>query len=215
MTEIKAVLFDLHGVLVDTTNWHRVALLSALRDFGCKVPIPRSHPVWKIYGGTMKQLAYLDETGWIDNLTPNLLFDIYKKKQEYTKKLIKGQCKPAYNTIALLEYLMTSGYRMAVVTNGSVDNVEAILKAAGISEYFEFVITRETVNGKVKPSPTPYVEAAHRMGLIGGEALAIDDTQRGIMSAIGARCRFWHLYSPEDLTIDNFKRVIDSYEIMI
>ena len=62
---IKAIFFDLHGVLVDITGWHRVAFLSALQDFGFEVPISRSHPVWEIPGGTMKQLEYLQEIGYI------------------------------------------------------------------------------------------------------------------------------------------------------
>ena len=205
---IKAIFFDLHGVLVDTEDWHRVALLSALQDFGYEVPIPRNHKVWGIYGGTLKQLEYLAKIEWIDEDAIKL---IHGYKQIYTRKIIRKRCNRIPKVIDVMEYAKSAGFRLAVVTNGNRTNAEMMLKASGLYDYFEFIITREDVDGDVKPSPRPYLEARYRMGLERKEALVIDDTEKGIMSAVDACCRTWRLKSIDDLSVRNLMGVISNY----
>ena len=205
---IKAIFFDLHGVLVDTSEWHRVAFLSALQDFGYAVPIPRSHPVWKIYGGTRKQLEYLAE---IDHIDVDAIDHVYKFKQIYTRKMIHKRCNPVPKIIDVLKYADSTGLRLACVTNGNNVNATKMLKACGLYDYFEFIITREDVDGLIKPHPRPYLEARYRMGLGPKEALVIDDTDKGIMSGVDAFCRTWRLKKQEDLSVSNLMRVLSSY----
>lgn len=206
--KIKAIFFDLHGVLVDVEGWHRVAFLSALQDFGYKVPIPRSDPVWKIHGGTWAQLEYMDREGQIDT---RQMWGIYNRKQEYTLEIIEKRCKPQARVIDVIRYAKSAGYRVAVVTNGSEFNSTKILKASGLYDYFEFIITRKDAEGKVKPHPRPYLEARYKMGLANKEALVIEDTPRGIMSAVNAQCRTWKLEKPEDLNVKNLIKVMHNF----
>jgi beta-phosphoglucomutase len=214
---IKAIFFDLHGVLVDITGWHRVAFLSALQDFGEKVPIPRSHPVWKVAGGTRKQLDFLALHGWTtyDPRCTSTTQAIYDRKQEYTQEFIKKRCKPIPKIIDVMNYAQSIGLRLACVTNGNRVNAEKMIKASGLYKYFEFIITRDDVGGKVKPSPRPYLEALYKMGLGEKEALVIDDTGNGIMSAVDARCRTWWLKNQDDLSVRNLMRVMHNFRIRI
>ena len=209
---IRAIFFDLHGVLVDVSCWHRVALLSALQDYGYKVPIPRSDPVWGIYGGTWAQLEYLAKHSRIKS---GDMWGIYCNKQDYTDNIIEKRCEPNARVIDVMRYAESVGYRLAVVTNGTKRNAKKMLKACALYDHIEFIITRADVEGKVKPHPRPYLEARYRMGLKNKEALVIDDTSRGIMSAVDARCRTWKLKKPEDLSVRNLMRVMHSYRITL
>ena len=211
---IKAIFFDLHGVLVDTSEWHRVAFLSALQDFGYDVPIPRSHPVWKIYGGTLRQLEYLSKIRWIPDRY-DVRDELYGRKQANTLSIIHERCKPVPKITDVIKYADSIGLRLAVVTNGNRVNAEKMLKACGLYDYFEFIITREDVDGLIKPHPRPYLEARYRMGLGQKEALVIDDTDRGIMSGVNACCRTWSLKSQEDLSVSNLMRVLRSYKFTL
>jgi len=209
---IKAIFFDLHGVLIDVSGWHRVALLSALQDFGYKVPIPRKDPVWHIYGGTWAQLEYLNGENRIGTLN---MWGIYNRKQEYIFNIIEKRCKPEARLIDVMRYARSVGYRLAVVTNGGKFNSTKMLKACGLYDHFEFIITREDVGGQVKPHPRPYLEARYKMGLMDDEALVIDDTPRGIMSAVDADCRTWRLKKQEDLNVRNLMKVMHSFRITL
>jgi HAD superfamily hydrolase (TIGR01509 family) len=87
--------------------------------------------------------------------------------------------------------------RMAVVTSSSADHFELIHTRTDLRGYFEFVLTGEETP-RHKPHPDPYRMAAARLGLDPAECLAIEDTERGLASAVaaGLRCAVF----PHELT---------------
>lgn len=204
---VKAIFFDLHGVLVDTADWHRQALNAALGAYLIKKPAD-DHPVWDVYGGTLRQLDYLVDGRW-----KGILFakdDIYALKQFYMQKLIEEHCKPVERIINVVAWAKSKGFKLAVVTNGNRFNAEKMLEVSELDSYFDFIISREDVGEKIKPHPRPYLEARWRLGLGEKEALAIDDSAKGIMSALDARCQTWWLRERDLLGVENFKRVINN-----
>jgi HAD superfamily hydrolase (TIGR01509 family) len=78
--------------------------------------------------------------------------------------------------------------RMAVVTSSSVDHFELIHARTSLRDYFEFVLTGEETP-RHKPHPDPYRMAAARLGIDPAECLAIEDTERGLASAVAAGMR--------------------------
>jgi HAD superfamily hydrolase (TIGR01509 family) len=78
--------------------------------------------------------------------------------------------------------------RMAVVTSTRPDHFALIHASTKLPRYFEFVLTGEdTVHHK--PHPEPYLRAAARLGVAPEECLAIEDTERGLESAVAAGMR--------------------------
>jgi HAD superfamily hydrolase (TIGR01509 family) len=213
---IKAIFFDLHGVLVDTSHWHKVAVLSAMEDILGYVPEPlisNAHPFWGVYGGTLKQLESIHLGAWVsfDKTERQVRRAIYDRKQYYTQQFIKERCRPIPKVIDVMNYAKSIGLRLACVTNGNRVNAEKMVEASGLSKYFEFIIARENVDEKIKPHPLPYLTARYKMNLAHKEALVIDDTLRGIISAVDARCRTWRLKNIDDLSVRNLMRVMSSY----
>jgi HAD superfamily hydrolase (TIGR01509 family) len=78
--------------------------------------------------------------------------------------------------------------RMAVVTSSSPDHFQLIHARTALTPYFEFVLTGDDTPLH-KPHPEPYRLAAARLGLEPGECLAIEDTERGLASAVAAGMR--------------------------
>jgi HAD superfamily hydrolase (TIGR01509 family) len=77
------------------------------------------------------------------------------------------------------------GLSLALVTNAPLANVDAVLLALELGEFFEEVILSDEV-GPVKPDPAPYRAALEKLGVASGEALAFEDSTSGIASAVGA-----------------------------
>ena len=77
------------------------------------------------------------------------------------------------------------GLSLALVTNAPSENVEAVLLALELREFFDEVVLSDEV-GNVKPDPAPYREALERLGVAPAEALAFEDSTSGIASAVGA-----------------------------
>ena len=78
--------------------------------------------------------------------------------------------------------------RMAVVTSSSPDHFELIHARTSLRSHFEFVLTGDETPLH-KPHPAPYRMAAERLGLDPAECLAIEDTERGLQSAVAAGMR--------------------------
>ena len=74
---------------------------------------------------------------------------------------------------------------MAIVTSSNVDHFDRIHASLGILHYFEFVLTGQDFT-RYKPHPDPYLLAAERMGLEPEECLVVEDSARGLASAVAA-----------------------------
>lgn len=74
---------------------------------------------------------------------------------------------------------------MAIVTSCRRENFLQMHRTSGLLDYFDFILTREDY-GASKPDPEPYLTACARAGLDPGRCLAIEDSERGVISAAKA-----------------------------
>jgi beta-phosphoglucomutase len=77
------------------------------------------------------------------------------------------------------------GLSLALVTNAPEENVEAILLALGLRDFFDAVVLADEVEA-VKPDPAPYKAALEKLGISAEEALAFEDSVSGISSSVAA-----------------------------
>lgn len=106
------------------------------------------------------------------------------------------------------------GLRLAVASSASAPNVRLALRALGLPDQFDAVVTSGDVQ-RGKPAPDPYVEAARRLGVSPRDAIVFEDTVFGISAAhaAGARCigiattLTRDQLSEADLVIDDFRAV--------
>jgi maleate cis-trans isomerase len=123
---IKAVIFDMDGVLIDAKEWHYEALNRALRLFGFEIA---RYAHLTSYDGlpTRKKLEMLTiEQG----LPPALHAFINQMKQQYTMEMIYTHCKPLFAHEYALSRLKTRGLRLACCSNSIRATVDAMLDQA-------------------------------------------------------------------------------------
>jgi len=206
---IRAIAFDLDGVLIDAAPWHAKAFMDALSPY--EVMSPGEHELCFNGLSTRKKLQLLAKDKRIPS-DVNLHEKIYNDKQALTVDIIKKHCKPVERTIDVVE-CASATYNIGVVTNCSRRTAEMMLELSNLKKYFSFIITNEDVNGDVKPHPKPYLEAAVHFNLPSERILAIDDTQKGIQSAKGAGCETWRLLRFIDLSVYNLYRKLADIHI--
>jgi HAD superfamily hydrolase (TIGR01509 family) len=89
-----------------------------------------------------------------------------------------------------LEWCKELEIRNIVVSSSRHGQLESALGATGIREFFEIVVGHEETAGKKKPDPYPWQYALELAKLSPGQAIAVEDTDKGITSAsaAGLRC---------------------------
>ena len=175
---IKAVVFDLDGVLVDATEWHYEALNRALRLFG--FGIDRAEHLAQYNGlPTRVKLEMLSkQRGFPVALHPF----VCEQKQIYTKELIATRCREDFEKIYMLKELRARGYRLAVASNAVRATCELMLQCAGLMRHLEFFLSNEDTV-RHKPDPEVYLKAFAVLGVDGSEVLVVEDAPHGVAAA--------------------------------
>lgn len=200
---IKAVIFDMDGVLIDAKEWHYEALNKALRLFGTEIS-RYDHLVTFDGLPTHKKLEMLSvERG----LPKGLHRFINEMKQQYTMEYIQARCKPLFVHEYALARLKSEGYRLAVCSNSIRDTIESMLSQAKILPYFEFIISNQDVKHG-KPDPEMYTTAIHRLGLTPKECLILEDNENGIKAALASHAHLLKIETVYDVNFDNISTSI-------
>ena len=178
MNKIKAILFDMDGVLIEAKDWHYEALNEALKLFGSEISL-YDHLVTFDGLPTKDKLNMLTSLG---KLPKELHPIINKMKQKHTMRMILNKCKPLFAHQYALSKLHSEGYKMAVCSNSIRKSVEVMIQQAGLDKYFEFYVSNEDVS-KGKPDPEMYIKAMDKMNLKPEECLILEDNENGIKAA--------------------------------
>lgn len=198
--KIKAVLFDMDGVLIEAKDWHYEALNRALELFG--MPISR-HDHETTFDGlpTSKKLEMLT----IERGLPRELHKFLNEmKQRYTVEMIHTLCKPRFAQEQALSTLKARGYMTSVCSNSIRNTVELMMEKANLSPYLDYMVSNEDVS-KSKPDPEMYMKAMNHFGLKPEECLIVEDNENGIKAA---KASGGHLLVVQDVSETNITNIL-------
>ena len=205
--KIKAIIFDMDGVLIEAKDWHYEALNKALGLFGYTIS-RYDHLV--TYDGlpTRKKLEMLSMER---NLPRALHSFINEMKQQYTMELIYQKCKPIFYHEYALSKLKSEGYRLAVASNSVRNSVEMMMEKSNLIQYVEFLLSNQDVKNP-KPHPEIYQTAISRLGLQPKECLIVEDNFNGIKAAKDSGGNVYQVETIKDVNYQALKAAIKSAE---
>jgi HAD superfamily hydrolase (TIGR01509 family) len=207
MGRIRAVVFDMDGVLLDAREWHYEALNHALAWFGHTVA--RDEHLARFDGlPTRKKLEMLSaERG----LPRGLHAFINERKQSYTQDLLAERCAPMAQHLHLVSVLRQQGYRLALASNSIRRTVDAFADRAGLRGFFEFTLSADDVV-EPKPSPEIYALAIRRLGLAPDACLIVEDNEHGVRAARGSGAHVLRVTGVQDVHLDAVREAIRRVE---
>ncbi|HAS74031.1 MAG TPA: beta-phosphoglucomutase [Clostridiales bacterium UBA8960] len=178
--QIKAIIFDLDGVLTETSKAHFKAWQSLAESLGFDVP---NHLEDEVRG--ISRLASLDIVlGYGDQL-PQFSHDekveMANRKNDIYLDLIKSYSPSdlSHGAIELMEFLKMKGMKIALASASK--NAPFLLSAMEIDSYFDAVVDPASIkNGK--PAPDIFERAAELLGVSPSESIGIEDAFAGIES---------------------------------
>jgi beta-phosphoglucomutase len=175
---IKAIIFDMDGVLIDAKDWHYEALNRALGLFGMEIS-RFDHLV--TYDGlpTRKKLEMLTrERG----LSIALHEFIHEMKQRYTLEIIHARCKPVFQHEYALARLKNEGYRLGLASNSVKETITLMMQKANLATYLDVCLSNEDVIHS-KPNPEIYQKAMSLLAFNPCECVIVEDNENGIRAA--------------------------------
>ncbi|MBY0245779.1 MAG: HAD family phosphatase [Sphingobacteriaceae bacterium] len=205
--KIKAVIFDMDGVLIDAKDWHYESLNRALNLFGCEIS-RYDHLVTFDGLPTKKKLEMLSLEGRFPHKLHGFVNDL---KQQYTMEIVYTKCKPIFQHQYALSKLKSSGYHLAVCSNSIRKTVDIMMEKAALAPYLNFFLSNQDVS-KGKPDPEMYIKAIARLGLKPEECLIVEDNDHGVKAALASGAHLLRVNDPTDVHYFNIINRIKEIE---
>jgi len=207
MNTIKAIIFDMDGVLIDAKEWHYEALNKALSLFGFEIS---RHDHLVTYDGlpTKRKLEMFSlEKG----LPTGLHKFINQMKQIYTMEITYANCKPVFSHERALAKLKTEGYKLGLCSNSIRNTIDLMMQKSDLIQYLDFVLSNEDVK-KAKPDPEIYNKMIDKMNLHPSECLILEDNKNGIKAALDSGAHLLEIQTVNDVNYEAIKHRIMEVE---
>ncbi len=174
-----AVIFDFDNVIVDSEPFHYRAYSEVFAGKSHTIDREEYWVEWTSKGSGAE--GEINRYGL--DLDPA---DIRSEKDPiYSSYCIKGEIPLFPDAVRITRLFRSSGLRTAIASGSYSHDVRALLEAHNIDHLFETVVGKDD-SGRIKPFPEPYLFAAERLGLEPGRCFAIEDAEKGVISAHAA-----------------------------
>ncbi len=202
----RAVLWDLDGTLVDSTELHWIAWRDTMAAEG--VPITRemfeatfgwkNDPILRKWLG---EDAADDRTRRIADV----------KERSYRDALGAQGLQPLPGAKRWVDALHRDGWKQAIASSAPLANIEAVLRVLDIGHEFEAIVSGDDVTAG-KPDPRVFLLAAEKLGVAPARAIVVEDAEAGIEGARRAGMKSIGVNPKLKLAADVYVRNLDELE---
>jgi HAD superfamily hydrolase (TIGR01509 family) len=180
LSNIRAVAFDLDGVLLDTETINVRAAFDGFAAFG--------HPLDEADAGEIvgrHPVDYVPVLAKRHGVPDRVLDAITRRQGETYFRLWREEAGLMEGTVEALSACRDLGFPVALATSSGRAGVEEALDRFSLRPFFQVTLTKDDVRAR-KPDPEIYRTAAELLGVSPGELLVVEDSAHGIRSAKGA-----------------------------
>jgi len=193
MADIKALIFDQDGVIIDTErDGHRVAFNQTFKEFGYDFEwdVEKYHELLQVSGGKERMRHYLHTEGFGVKVKPeeedDLIKRMHKQKTATFISLIESGKLPLRPGVKrLMQEAMDMGLTLGVCTTSNERAAHAVAYNILRDIQFDFVLAGDVVSKK-KPDPEIYNLALQKTGLKPEECIVVEDSRNGVLAATAA-----------------------------
>lgn len=206
LKNIKAVLFDLDGTLVDSMWFWESIDIEYLGRYNIELPDDLQD---KIEGMSFTETAYyFKETFEI----PESIEEIKKTWNDMAWDYYINKVELKTGIIDFLDYLSEKDIAMGIGSSNSKDLVNVVIDKYDMADYFTSIRTSCEVD-RGKPFPDIYLKVAEDLGVEPEECLVFEDIPKGIISGKEAGMKVCTIYDDYSKNMDDEKKDLADYYI--
>jgi beta-phosphoglucomutase len=204
----KAILWDMDGVIADSSAFHFAAWQEAFAKRGIKFT---KEDFTKLFG-TRNDFIIGSIMG--KELPGGDVKIIVREKEENFRRKATGSIKPFPGVVRLLNAIKRGNFKLGLVSSAPKENIDLVLRELNLEGIFECVVFGQEVS-ESKPSPQIYLLAARKLGATPNDCLAIEDSPLGVKAAktAGMKCLAIANTHPRQ-ELEGADKIVDSLENM-
>lgn len=196
---IRACIFDLDGVIVDTAHYHFLAWSKLAEEIGFKLTEADNERLKGV--SRMRSLDIILEIAKV-SLSEHDKLRLANKKNawfvDYLERMAPEEIFPGVKT--LIKEIRAKGIKVALASSSK--NAKTVVQLLHIQNEFD-VIVDGTMVVNSKPDPEIFLLAAHKLGVDPGECVVFEDAEAGVEAAVAAGMKCVGIGSPAQLKLAN------------
>ncbi len=177
---LKAVLFDMDGVIIDSEPQHARAAVLALKKYNVNISIDY---VYQFIGTTTFHMCKRMVEDFSIEATPEELLLANEEMKDYLSKTEGYEVIPYI--VDLMKDLQNHGIKMIIASSSSASSIKDVMKFLKIDTILDGYVSGTTV-AHPKPAPDVFLTAAKQLGVEPSECIVIEDSYNGVTAAAAA-----------------------------
>lgn len=178
MSEQRAVVWDLDGVIVDSGEAHNASWGVMAREFNVRYDPDRDFKT--IFGRHNSEII---TSMW--GVTDPAQIERMTESKERSFRSSAATLKALPGVIDLMESLQAAGWKQAIGSSAPMKNIAILLKATGAGRYMQAIVSGDDVK-RGKPDPEVFVLAFEWLGVYPTHGVVIEDAPAGIQAGNAA-----------------------------
>jgi beta-phosphoglucomutase len=175
---LRAVVWDLDGVIVDSADAHNAAWAAMAHEFDVAYDTDRDFPA--IFG---KHNSDIISSMW--KVTAPDEIERMASSKERSFRQAAASLKPLPGVLELMAELMRRGWKQAIGSSAPIENIRLLLSATRTADYIDAIASGDDVT-KGKPDPQVFLLAFERLGIPPSCGVVIEDAPAGIEAGLRA-----------------------------
>ncbi len=183
---IRAAIFDLDGVIIDTAHYHYIAWKRLASEFNINLTIEQNERLKGV--SRMRSLEIILELGHIQ-LSEEEKEKLAVRKNswfiEYIESIRPEEIFPG--VIALITALREKHFKIALASSSK--NAQRVIELLKIANLFDAIVDGTMIT-HTKPDPEIFLLASSRLGVPPGDCVVFEDAEAGVEAALasGMKC---------------------------
>ncbi|MEQ6118422.1 hexitol phosphatase HxpB [Reichenbachiella sp. MALMAid0571] len=196
---IKAVIFDMDGVLIDSEPFWQRAEREVFGALGVQISDKEAEKTASMT--TVEVTRYwFDQQPWTGRSLEKVENDVI----DYVQNLVAKEGKPMEGLEDLLEFFTEKDFMIGLSTNSPRRIIPTILKKIGVIDYFDSISSSED-ELKAKPDPSVYLSTARKLNVFPSNCIVFEDSGVGIKAAKNANMKVVALLPQEKFDDGKYK----------